>query len=130
VGGGTRRLCHRPSADSSSITPAADERGDRGDTGDGAHGAEGVSVQKKPAQRLTLNIVFTVAASLVSVGLAWAWAAELRVGLAAADLVQVHGDEVIGVDLGLGTGGQLLAGILRIAAYSGPAVAGLPLGGK
>jgi hypothetical protein len=38
--------------------------------------------------------------------------AQLGVGLAASDLLQVHGDEVVGVGLGLGARGQLLAGVL------------------
>ena len=40
-------------------------------------------------------------------------ALELRVGLAPADLLEVHCDEVIGVGLGLRAGGELLPGVLR-----------------
>src|SRR6185437_11717747 len=36
---------------------------------------------------------------------------QLSVGLAAADGLEVVGDEVVGVDLGLGAGGQLLAAV-------------------
>jgi hypothetical protein len=89
-----------------------DERGDRGDPGDRAHGAEGVGVQQEAAERLTLEGELDQALGLGVVRVGASSRAELRVGPAAGRLVEVDLDVVVGVGLGLRTGGELLPGVL------------------
>ena len=107
---------------------APHERADRGDPGDSAHRAECVGVEQQTAQGLALEHLATCVASLVLS--AWALGGELRVGLAAADRLEVIGDEVIGVDVGLGAGRQLLSGVGVHGGNCGAATAGLSRAGK
>jgi hypothetical protein len=55
--------------------------------------------------------VWTWPASAVLVGVGHRLSGQLGVRLAAADLLQVDGDEVVGIGLGLRPGQQLLPGV-------------------
>jgi hypothetical protein len=90
----------------------SDEAGPRGIHGDLSHGAEGVGVEQQAAQRLTLEGQVDQAGRLLVVRVRPSSVAQLGVGLAASGLFEVHLDEVVGVGLGLGTGDQLLPGVL------------------
>jgi hypothetical protein len=83
-----------------------DEGGDRGDAGDHAHGPEGVGVEQQTAQGLALEHCVGLGCHGGVRGLGDGLGRQLRVGLAAAGRLEVIGDEVVGVDLGLGAGGQ------------------------
>jgi len=87
---------------------AGSDEGDyRRDTRDRCHGSEGVGVEQQPSQRLTLEQRGHLALELEVVGAGLRQGAELGVGLAAAGLHKVHGDEMIGVGFSLRTGGQV-----------------------
>src|ERR1035437_4180258 len=90
----------------------ADECADPGDAGDPTHGAEGVGVEQQTAQGLTLEHCRDLPRQLGVVGGGLGLGAELGVGQAPADLLEMHSDEVVGIGLGLRTGEELLAGIL------------------
>jgi NAD(P)-dependent dehydrogenase (short-subunit alcohol dehydrogenase family) len=79
---------------------------------DGAHGAEGVGVQQEAAEGLTLEGELDQALGLGVVRVGPRSRAELRVRPASGRLVEVDLDVVVGVGLGLRTGGELLPGVL------------------
>src|SRR3984957_1705067 len=105
-----------------------DERGDGGDAGDGADGAEGVGVEQQAAQGFALEDGGDLGGQLGVSGLGDGFGGQLGVGLAAADDLEVVGDEVVGPDFCLGAGGELLSGVLvhggEFGGLDGGAVAG------
>lgn len=110
--------------------PRTNEGDYGGDPGDHADGPKGVGVQQQAAQSLTFKDRVDHSGELGVVRLGDCFGRELRVGLSAPDLDEVIGNEVIGVDLGLSTGRQLLAPYWRIAWNSGAATAALLAAGK
>ena len=79
--------------------------------GDRADLAPAVGVEQHAAKRGALEDGRHFTSELGVGGISLRGGAQLRVGLATTDLVEMDGDEVVGVDLGLRTGGQLLAGV-------------------
>jgi hypothetical protein len=82
----------------------ADEGRDRRDAGDRGYGAEGVGVEQQAAQGLTLKHCGDRCCQRGVGGCSFCLGAELGIGLAAADRLEVNRDEVVGVGLGLLTG--------------------------
>src|SRR5579864_6802659 len=78
----------------------------------GADRPPAVSVQQQTAKRLTAEEGLNLAGELGVGRIRLRLGADLRIGLAAGDLTQVDADEVIRVDLGLGTGRELLPTVL------------------
>ena len=73
---------------------------------------EGVGVEQQTAQGLALERRGDLGRQRGVLGLRDGLCRQLGVGLAAAGGLEVIGDEVVGVDLGLSAGGQLLAAVL------------------
>ena len=87
------------------------EGDDGADEHDLPHLPEPVGVQQQAAQGLTPEDGLHLRRQRGVLRLGQRCRGQLRVRLAAADLPQVDGDEVVGVGLGLRAGGHLLAGV-------------------
>ena len=90
------------------------ERADRRDEHDLAHLPERVGVQQQPAQRLAAEYRLHLSGQRDVFRLGQGLGRQLAVSLAAADFLEVHGDEVVGVRLGLRAVGHLLT---RVGAH-------------
>jgi hypothetical protein len=95
---------------------------------DAIAGSLGAHVRLPAAQRLTLEHRLDLSGQLDVGRVGHGRGAELGVGLAAAGCLEVVGDEVVGVDLGLRAGGQLLAGVLLHRGELGSGDRGAALG--
>jgi hypothetical protein len=74
--------------------------------------APAVGVQQHAAERRALEDGRDFIGELGVGGSGLCGGAELRIGLAAGDLIEMNVDEAVGIDLGLLTGEELLAGVL------------------
>ena len=96
------------------------EGDDGADQHDLSHLPEPVGVQEQAAQRLTAEDGLHLLGQRGVLRVGQRRRGQLRIGLAAADLPQVHGDEVVRIRLGLCAGGHLLAGVGRHGVVQAP----------
>jgi len=110
-------LVPEPEHDDQRQQTRQDEGCDGGDHGDCPNDAERVGLEEQSSERCSLEHGLRLRLGRCigrgTLGVRHGGGAQLGVGLPATDLVQVNGDEIVGVDLSLGASRELLSCVLR-----------------